>query len=131
MCGFFCSDWVKLQTTHLQQLGSRQCAKKWATQLAGKLIYIVFDMWDHRNEILHKKENSISEQKHEELNRMIEQIYFDLPNSTFSRSSVFSHFRQEISQKKSLMLLLVVAVLDADDFVLDLEESHSYLWSLR
>ena len=80
MCGFLCSDWVKLQTTHFEQIGSRRCAKKWAAQLAGKLIDIVFKMWNHKNKILHKKDNSITEQKHEELNKTIEQIYLDLPN---------------------------------------------------
>ena len=89
MRGFLCSDWVKRQTTHLERTGSRWCANKWAAQLAGRLIDIVFEMWNHRNETLHKKDNSITEQKHEELNKTIEQIYSDLPNMR-----LFTHAEQ-------------------------------------
>ena len=80
MCGFLCLDWVSLQSIYLQQTGLKQYAKRWATQLIGKLIDIIFNIWDHRNEVLHKKDNNIKEQKHEEMNRTIEQLFSDLPN---------------------------------------------------
>ena len=80
LCGFLCMDWVTLQNTHLTKIGSRRCAKRWAAQLSGKLIEIIFDMWNHRNKILHKTDNNIMEQEQNELNNTIQTIYSDLPN---------------------------------------------------
>ena len=75
ICGFMCSDWARLQDTHFEQIGSRRCPKQWtAAQLAEKLIDIIFDQWNHSNEILHKHENTITEKKHNELNTNIQTI---------------------------------------------------------
>ena len=92
MCGFLCSNWISLQSIHLQQTGLRRCANKWATQLVGKLIDIIFDMWNHQNEVLHKKD------KHEEMNRTIEQLFSDLPNMLnrdFLRTQEYNKSRNE------------------------------------
>ena len=69
-----------MQTTHLQQIGSRRCANQWIAQLSVKLTDLLFDMWNHQNEILHNQENNIVEQQHNDLNKSINQIYRDLPN---------------------------------------------------
>ena len=80
MCGIFCSNWKQLQEKYLERTGSRRCAKRWTAQLGEKLIELIFGMWNHRNEILHKQENTISKQQNNNLNRSIEEIYKDLPN---------------------------------------------------
>ena len=63
---------------YLQKMGSRKCPHQWASQLAGKLIEIVYGMWNHRSEVLHKQENSINKRKHKEQNERRQQIYEDL-----------------------------------------------------
>ena len=80
MCGILTSDWVDLQTTYFNKIGSWKCPQRWASQLASKLIKIIYDMWNHRNKVLYQKDNSITEDKYKEQNEQIQRIYEDLPN---------------------------------------------------
>ena len=80
MCGFMCTDWAKLQALHFEDIGSRRCPQRWTAQLAEKLINIIFNLWNHRNETLHKHENTITEKTNNKLNTTIKTIGSSLPN---------------------------------------------------
>ena len=105
MCGFLCNDWVKQQTIYFQKKGSRKCPKNWAAQLAEQLIDIVFNMWVHRNDTLHNQTNTITEQKHEEMNRTIETLYSDLPPMrllTHTEQRFFKHATIQQIQERTI-----------------------------
>ena len=99
VCGFLCTDWVTLQTTYLTKTGSRRCPKRWTAQLSGKLIDIIFEMWNHRNEVLHKEENNIKEKQHKDLNETIHAIWSDLPNMRLLTETERRFFRHSTIQK--------------------------------
>ena len=99
MCRLMCWDRVNLQTTLLQQIGSRKCPTRWVAQLAEKLIAIIFDMWNHWNENLHKQTNTITEQKHKQLNEEIHQIYDELPNMRLLMASERQFFKFKTAEQ--------------------------------
>ena len=47
--------------------------------LSSKLIMIVYDMWIHRNDILHQNDNIVTDTDHEQINEQIQTIYERLP----------------------------------------------------
>ena len=99
LCGFLCQDWVKLQHAYLTKSGSRRCANRWVAQLLEKLIKIIFDMWNHRNKVLHKKDNTITERQHNNLNETIQSIYSDLPNMRLFTATERHFFRHSTKQQ--------------------------------
>jgi hypothetical protein len=49
--------WVKLQSRYFSvELKSQQSGKRWMTELIKKLWGVAWDLWEHRNGILHQKE---------------------------------------------------------------------------
>ena len=94
-CGLLCVQWKHAQQEYFCQVGSRKCEHKWAATLATKLIELTNDMWKHRNNILHNKDNIIREQEHQTLNDHINYIYSDLPKSLW----FFSHAEQLFFKK--------------------------------
>ena len=99
LCGFLCQDWVTLQHAYLTKSGSRRCANRWVAQLSEKLIKIIFDMWNHQNEVLHKKDNTITERQHNDLNETIQSIYLDLPNMRLFTATERRFFRHSTKQQ--------------------------------
>jgi hypothetical protein len=52
--------WSKLQSCYYTvALKSRQSGKRWMTELIKKLWGVAWDLWEHRNGILHKKETQV------------------------------------------------------------------------
>ena len=99
LCRFLSTEWVTLQTIHLTKTGSRRCAKRWAAQLSEKLIEISFDMWNNCNKVLHKTDNNITEQHHNELNEKIQTIYSGLPNMQLFTATERCFFRHSTANK--------------------------------
>jgi hypothetical protein len=49
--------WVKLQSRYFSiDLKSQQSGKRWMTELIKKMWGVAWDLWEHQNGILHKKE---------------------------------------------------------------------------
>lgn len=94
-----CKDWAKIQATHFEHIGSRRCPKQWTAQLAEKLINIIYDMWSHRNEVLHKADNIVTEKIHKELNSTIKTIFSQLPNMRLLSEAERRFFKFSTSQK--------------------------------
>ena len=44
---------IAFQQKHFTDKDSKQTGKRWTTEIIKKLIQVAWDMWDHRNDILH------------------------------------------------------------------------------
>ena len=93
--GLLCVQWKPAQEDYHRRVGSRKSAQKWVATLATKLIELTYNMWKHRNDILHNNDNVIRDQEHQTLNDHIEYIYTDLPRSL----RFFSHAEQRFFRK--------------------------------
>jgi hypothetical protein len=58
--GWIHHGWHLLQSSHYKFLKSRRSGKRWVVALIKKQWEIAWDMWEHRNGILHEKENVVS-----------------------------------------------------------------------
>jgi hypothetical protein len=52
--------WSEAQQRYFEGLGSRRTGLRWLTALIQKLWDIAWDMWDHRNRVLHETEHSVA-----------------------------------------------------------------------
>jgi ribonuclease HI len=46
-------SWANAQQTYLTSIGSRLSIRRWTTAIIHKLLLTAWDMWDHRNRVLH------------------------------------------------------------------------------
>ena len=61
----------KHQSTYYQSINSLRSSRRWATAIIRKLHLIAWDMWDHRNAILHSAQNANHNITHQRLNLLI------------------------------------------------------------
>ena len=54
MGGCLSLEWARAQQEYYQWIGSRRTGKRWVIALIKKLWQIAWDLWDNRNEFLHK-----------------------------------------------------------------------------
>ena len=54
---FPASGWAETQQRYFEWLGSRKTGKRWMAALISKLWDIAWDMWDHRNDVVHRTGN--------------------------------------------------------------------------
>jgi hypothetical protein len=52
--------WSEVQTRYYEWLGSRRSGLRWLTALIQKLWDTAWDMWQHRNRVLHDTEHSVA-----------------------------------------------------------------------
>jgi hypothetical protein len=57
--GFLTVTWQTTQKTYFARLGSARSPKRWTIALIQKMWEVAWNMWEHRNGILHDKEQSI------------------------------------------------------------------------
>jgi hypothetical protein len=57
--GFVHVSWRQTQQIYFSRIGSARSPKRWIVALIQKLWEIAWDMWEHRNGILHDKDQSI------------------------------------------------------------------------
>jgi len=53
MLGRMAPEWASAQQLYFDWLGRRRTGKRWLVALTVKLLNLVWDMWDHRNNVLH------------------------------------------------------------------------------
>jgi hypothetical protein len=56
--GWASFEWSIAQQEYYKLIGSLKSGKRWMIALIKKLWLIAWDMWEHRNGILHEKENT-------------------------------------------------------------------------
>ena len=47
-------EWARVQQEYYQWIGIQRSGKRWVTALIKKLWQILWDIWDNRNDFLHK-----------------------------------------------------------------------------
>ena len=70
--GILSTKWAEAQQKYHAKTGSGKCEVKWMVTLAEKVIDIVSDLWKHRNDALHHRDNVVCQRDHDKLNREIQ-----------------------------------------------------------
>jgi hypothetical protein len=60
------TGWRDVQERYLQFIGSRRSGERWLSAVIQKLWDVAWDQWNHRNGILHDKDNSVIRSLQEE-----------------------------------------------------------------
>ena len=55
--------WSDAQQRYYDLLGKRNTGKRWLTAIIQKLWDVAWDLWDHRNNVLHKKDDGVLRQR--------------------------------------------------------------------
>jgi hypothetical protein len=63
--------WKKIQHQCFLFLGKRNSGERWVRLLIKKLRDVAWDQLEHRNEVVHKKENVVTQEEAEQLNGWI------------------------------------------------------------
>ena len=69
-------EWAMTQEEYYKFLGSRRTGRRWVIALIKKLWQIAWDLWQHRNNVLHEQENDVLQKESEPLNRRIRTLFF-------------------------------------------------------
>jgi len=68
--------WVEAQQAYYSLISSFRTGKRWVTLLITKLWDIAWDLWEHRNGVLHQQDNIITEGMIHIINRQVRSLYF-------------------------------------------------------
>jgi hypothetical protein len=71
---------VNIQLNNLigKQEASRRLSKHWTSKLIKKLWDVVWDLWEHKNEVLHCQENVVTQSESRILDRKVIKMYNQL-----------------------------------------------------
>jgi hypothetical protein len=75
MLGRISGEWACAQQDYLDYLGRRKTGKRWLIALTTKLLNVAWDLWDHRNSILHHKDHPWKQLEHATANERIDEEY--------------------------------------------------------
>ena len=107
LCGTLSKKWHSLQIQYYEDINSRRCAQKWTVMLSTKLIEIVKNMWIHRNDVLHQKDNIVTVIDHKRINKQIQNIYEEpLTNGRLLTHSEDKFFRAATADIITKQILL-------------------------
>ena len=73
--GWIAMDWECVQQEYYDFLKSRKTGKRWIIALIKKLWLVAWDLWEHRNNILHTQTNAISKEKLQTANRKLSKLF--------------------------------------------------------
>jgi hypothetical protein len=76
--GWLSKQWMILQQCHYTTTKSTKSGRRWATALIQKMWDTAWDLWEHRNEVLHQKENLITRTMGLHLNHWVTRAFMDL-----------------------------------------------------
>ena len=104
LSGVVSRRWAQAQHRYLDRKGSRKCEIKWTAMLMLKIIDIVVDLWKHRNEALHKRDNVVRQKDLERLNNDIKECMRQLPRSLRVFTAAEQRFfrRTKITQQQKM-----------------------------
>jgi hypothetical protein len=75
MVGRMAPEWASAQQCYYDWLGRRKTGRRWLVAITTKLLNISWDMWDHRNKILHNSKHPWKMLKVKNADNLIEQEY--------------------------------------------------------
>ena len=61
--GFWHPEWAQRQHQYYQTIGNWQTGKRWLVQIILKLWLTAWDLWEHRNGIIHHKSSKLRDEK--------------------------------------------------------------------
>jgi hypothetical protein len=76
--GWLSKQWMILQQRHYTTVKSTKSGRRWATALIQNMWDTAWDLWEHRNEVLHRKENLITRTMGLHLNHRVTRAFMDL-----------------------------------------------------
>ncbi len=74
-------EWEMIQQAYYNLIKSWRMGKRWLISIIKKLCQAAWDLWDHRNKVLHEKENTVMQLQVRQLESQILSTYWCL--STF------------------------------------------------
>jgi len=69
--GWLSSQWEVVQQHYYSVIKSNKTGKRWVSAIIQKLWDTAWDLWEHRNGVLHKKENFVTKAMEVHLNRQV------------------------------------------------------------
>ncbi len=97
--GWILSDWAVAQHKYYKSIKCLQTGKRWTVALIKKLWDVAWDLWEHRNGILHEAENVVTGSELRRLNRKVCDAYKRLQQLQLS-----AHNRHLLVTKLSRLL---------------------------
>jgi hypothetical protein len=85
--GWFCLEWESIQQDYLKSIGSLRSVKRWVAALIKKIWNVSWDMWEHRNGILHNTQNTVTELREDLVDHSVKNIYH-MATSTLCHTKV-------------------------------------------
>jgi hypothetical protein len=73
--GWFCTDWALLQQAYYKSIKSHRSGKRWTIALITKLWNIAWDLWEHRNGVLHNCQNTVVDRENRATNRDVAEAF--------------------------------------------------------
>jgi hypothetical protein len=71
------SSWEETQQNYYSFLKSWHTGRRWAVSLIKKLWTVAWDLWEHRNRILHQKDSATSRIEKDTLDQKLRQAYYN------------------------------------------------------
>ena len=84
--GWLVQAWSRHQQQYYDTNKSLRTGRGWTTAIIQKLWNIAWDMWEHRNGILHDKENLITRSMVAQLNARVSQVYTDFSSQALGHN---------------------------------------------
>jgi hypothetical protein len=91
-------EWACDQQDYLDYLGRRNAGKRWLIVLTTKLLNISWDLWDHRNSILHHKDHPWKQLEHAVMNEQIDKEYNQGPLNLDQGEQWLCHTSQQVKE---------------------------------
>jgi hypothetical protein len=76
--GWVVLQWKEQQHRYYMAIKSHRTGRRWTIAILQKLWNIAWDMWEHRNGILHEQENLVTRSMIIQLNARVSRVYIDL-----------------------------------------------------
>jgi hypothetical protein len=76
--GFQHLSWEEIQARYYRSIRSLRTGRRWASQLIQKLWGVAWDMWEHRNGVLHKQNQGHSQYETRSLDTQLKTLYLSL-----------------------------------------------------
>ena len=76
--GWLSSQWVIAQQHYYSVTKSNKTGRRWVIAIIQNLWDTAWDLWEHRNEVLHEKENLVTRAMGLHLNRRVTRVFLDL-----------------------------------------------------
>jgi hypothetical protein len=84
--GWLSSSWADTQQAYLSSIRSRRSGRRWLISLIKKLWDVSWDLWDHRNGIMHRNAQQLQSADLIQLDCSVTHAYQDLIQCTSSRA---------------------------------------------